>query len=113
MLPRILSALEDFCDEDNIDGFESFLAAFNALPDPLLVIAFTPFDDSWLSLSLSEVHQHIGADRLLETDVSVTMPCHLGIRFVGIAACKLKKLLHDVQSPFGCKHCSLMSTKST
>ena len=46
MLPRIFSALEDFCAEENIDGFESFSTAFNALPDPSLAIAFTPFDDS-------------------------------------------------------------------
>ena len=46
MLPRILSVLEAFCEEENINGFESFLEAFNALPDPLLAIAFKPFDDS-------------------------------------------------------------------
>ena len=34
MLPRILSALDDFCAEANIDGFESFSTTFYALPDP-------------------------------------------------------------------------------
>ena len=60
----------------------------------------------------SDIHQHIGADCLLATDVSVTVLCHLGVQFVGVAAHELKKLLHDVQSPFGHKHCSRMSTKS-
>ena len=83
MLPRILSVLDTFCEEENINGFESFSAALNALPDPLLGIAFMPFDDSQLSLSLSEVHQCIGAPCLLETDVSVTEPCCLGVWLVG------------------------------
>ena len=46
MLTRILLALEDFCTMENINGFASFLAAFNALPDSLSAMAFTSFDDS-------------------------------------------------------------------
>ena len=53
----------------------------------------------------ADIHQCIGTDCLLETDLSITM-------LLGVAGCKLKKLLHDVQSPFGCKQPSCMSTKS-
>ena len=112
ILPRILLTLEDFCAEEDIDGFESFSAAFNALPDPLLVIAFMPFDDSCVSLSPSDIHQRISADCLLETDVSVAVPCHLGIQFVGVVGHELKKLLQDVSSPFSKQACSDMSVKS-
>ena len=38
--------------------------------------------------------------------------CVLGVCFVGIAAQELMFLLYDVQSPFGHKQCSHMSTKS-
>ena len=46
VLLKIFSALADFCAEENINGFESFSTAFNALPDPSLAIAFMPFNDS-------------------------------------------------------------------
>ena len=45
VLPRILSTLENFCVMENIDSFKAFLAACNALPDPMLVMAFMPIDD--------------------------------------------------------------------
>ena len=69
---------------ENIDDFDSFSTMFNALPDPTLVIVFMPFNDSRIPLLPSDVHQCIGADHLLATDVSVVMPCCLGVWFVGV-----------------------------
>ena len=51
-------------------------------------------------MSPSDIHQRIGADRLLETDVSIAVPCRLGVQFVGVARQELKKLLQDISLPF-------------
>ena len=105
--------LESFCIEQGIQDFGAFLDACNAIPDLSQVMAFTPIDDSQVSLSLVDIRQHIGVVRMLESDGPIMVQCHLGIWFVGVPACELKKLLCDVQSPFSCKQCSHMSTKST
>ena len=76
-------------------------------------MAFTPIDDSQVSLSLVDIHQHIGVVHMLGSDGPIMVQCCLGVRFVGVPAHELKKLLRDVQSPFGHKQCSHMSTKTT
>ena len=61
----------------------------------------------------SDIHQHIGADCLLETDVSVTMPHHLGVQFVGrVVGRELKKLLQDISLPFSGQARSDVSVES-
>ena len=101
-----------FCIVEDVDGFEAFSAACNALLDPSLAIAFTPIDDSQVSLSPVDIHQHIGAACMLGFDVPIMVQCSLGVQFVGVAGHELKKLLWDVQPPFSHKQCSHMSTKS-
>ena len=64
-------------------------------------------------MSPSDIHQHIGADRLLETDVSIAVPHCLGVQFVGVAGRELKKLLQDISSPFSDQTRSDTSVKST
>ena len=93
MLPRILLTLEDFCMIEDVDGFKAFLAACNALPDPSLAIAFMPIDDSRVSLSPVDIHQCISAVCMLGSDVPIMVQCSLGVQFVGVVGCELKKLL--------------------
>ena len=50
---------------------------------------------------------------MLGSDEPIMVQCSLGVWLVGVAGHELKKLLCDVQSPFGRKQCSHMSTKST
>ena len=46
VLPEVLSMLESFCVKWGIGAFGAFSDACNAMPDPLLVMAFMPIDDS-------------------------------------------------------------------
>ena len=42
MLPKVLHALEVFCNEHGIDSFDSFAAYCNSLADPSSALSFLP-----------------------------------------------------------------------
>ena len=71
ILPRLLSALELLCIKAQTlrQNFESFSeVCTNTLPDPLLMMAFTPVDEPHVSQSTASIHWHVDAACVFGTD---------------------------------------------
>ena len=101
ILPKVLHALEAFCNEHGVDGFESFAACCSSLADPSSALAFLPLEHPLRFLGANEFHAHIDAARALrETPVRPEGPhCVLNVRFVGVAARRLRLLLKNIVRP--------------
>jgi hypothetical protein len=61
VLPKVLYALEIFCNEHGIDGYASFTAFCNNLVDPSSALSFLPLEHPLLVLGANELHAHIDA----------------------------------------------------
>lgn len=94
ILPKVLHALEAFCREHSVDGFEQFTACCSSLADPSSVLAFLPLKHPLCFLGANELHAHIdAAGALRKAPVHPKGPhCVLNVSFVSVAAHQLTPL---------------------
>jgi hypothetical protein len=91
MLPKVLHALEVFCEEYGIDGYDSFATSCNSLADLSSALSFSPLEHPLLVLGANELHAHTNAASAL-SEASICpkgLHCVLNVRFVGVTARQL------------------------
>ena len=113
ILPEVLSTLEFYLLREGIKNIDSLHDVCDMLTDPSSALMFTPVNHQHHHLTPAKVLKCINVVHALETDVLDEAHCTLGVCFVGLTGHEIKKLLHDVQSPFHHQPRSCMSTKST
>ena len=76
--------------------FQGLLESLQCIARSIISNSIHALDDPWVSLSPVDIHQHIGAVHILGSDVPIMVQCSLGVQFVAVVGCELKKLLWDV-----------------
>jgi hypothetical protein len=103
VLPKVLHALEVYCDELGVDDFYAFAAHCQNLADPSSALVFSPPERPMHFLNASDLHAFIDATAALKNAAPVHLQephCIVNVRFVdGVSARQLRLILKDVVRP--------------